>query len=349
MPTDTPTPATADRPDTLELAKELRDVWMNGEEKYFGSWEQTNARVHEDWLRLASHVQALHRPSPLDAGVVERLREDVVENDDLRGGHRIAGPDKAALLAHHDGAGEPAKAAKVECDCHIPELEGAGQHSPTCALFRARPEAAKPQTAEWATTPLEDLQSLRDSLDEVSRPAAAPSAPSPDAATVNLHDSPAADVWAKEWCRIAKELRGQGRELIDEGWMIGWFANAMCAATDHQSRKPCPDCGHKPGERGNSPLADPPGGAGETLTEPGDSPKDRDAQRYDNCREWWTILDRLAGCGAKIGLSYDRDYGIDKRRGWSVCINGVVQSQFADSPQEAVMQALVKSAAVLAR
>ena len=35
-----------------------------------------------------------------------------------------------------------------------------------------------------------------------------------------------AAVWAEQFCLIAKDL---GLEGIDEGWMIGWFANAMAA------------------------------------------------------------------------------------------------------------------------
>jgi hypothetical protein len=35
-----------------------------------------------------------------------------------------------------------------------------------------------------------------------------------------------ASVWAREFCAIAGTL---GHPNIDEGWMIGWFANAMAA------------------------------------------------------------------------------------------------------------------------
>lgn len=40
--------------------------------------------------------------------------------------------------------------------------------------------------------------------------------------------------WAEEWCRIAREIEADddGRTVIDEGWMVGWFANAMMAAVD---------------------------------------------------------------------------------------------------------------------
>lgn len=46
-------------------------------------------------------------------------------------------------------------------------------------------------------------------------------------ATVALHTTTDAQVWAREWCRIAREIRDRGDEIIDEGWMIGWFANAI--------------------------------------------------------------------------------------------------------------------------
>jgi hypothetical protein len=34
--------------------------------------------------------------------------------------------------AQHIDAPEP----EPECDCHIPTIEGAGQHSPSCSIFR---------------------------------------------------------------------------------------------------------------------------------------------------------------------------------------------------------------------
>lgn len=43
-----------------------------------------------------------------------------------------------------------------------------------------------------------------------------------------------AQMWAKEWCRIANEIEAadDGRQVIDEGWMIGWFANAIEVGRD---------------------------------------------------------------------------------------------------------------------
>ena len=56
-----------------------------------------------------------------------------------------------------------------------------------------------------------------------------------DKTTRKLFSSPDAMIWAQEWCRIARDIEASddGREVIDEGWMIGWFANAMCVAVDH--------------------------------------------------------------------------------------------------------------------
>ena len=41
-----------------------------------------------------------------------------------------------------------------------------------------------------------------------------------------------AQVWAKAWCEVAAGLTTEGQSLIDEGWMIGWFANAIMAGYD---------------------------------------------------------------------------------------------------------------------
>ena len=42
-----------------------------------------------------------------------------------------------------------------------------------------------------------------------------------------LHATTDAQVWARAWCAIARRLHAEGEDLIDEGWMIGWFANAI--------------------------------------------------------------------------------------------------------------------------
>lgn len=41
-------------------------------------------------------------------------------------------------------------------------------------------------------------------------------------------------VWAEEWCEVAREIAEDKdeREVIDEGWMIGWFAHAIIAGFD---------------------------------------------------------------------------------------------------------------------
>lgn len=51
-----------------------------------------------------------------------------------------------------------------------------------------------------------------------------------DRTTFLLHSTDDAATWATEWCRIAREIEGRGESVIDEGWMIGWFANAMGVA-----------------------------------------------------------------------------------------------------------------------
>lgn len=44
-----------------------------------------------------------------------------------------------------------------------------------------------------------------------------------------LHATDSAAVWAEEWCKVAREItvRDGWTALLDEGWMIGWFANAI--------------------------------------------------------------------------------------------------------------------------
>ena len=51
---------------------------------------------------------------------------------------------------------------------------------------------------------------------------------------VNLHDTPDAQVWAKEWLKIVKK---NPSIATDEGTMIGWFANAIMAGYDSCYRK----------------------------------------------------------------------------------------------------------------
>jgi MarR-like DNA-binding transcriptional regulator SgrR of sgrS sRNA len=58
-----------------------------------------------------------------------------------------------------------------------------------------------------------------------------------DSTTLLLHGTDDAMVWAKEWCRIAREIEARGESLVDEGWMVGWFANAMEIAVAHNARR----------------------------------------------------------------------------------------------------------------
>lgn len=54
-----------------------------------------------------------------------------------------------------------------------------------------------------------------------------------DAMTQRLLSTTDAMVWAEEWCRTAAEIQDAGGEIIDEGWMVGWFANAMGTQESH--------------------------------------------------------------------------------------------------------------------
>lgn len=54
--------------------------------------------------------------------------------------------------------------------------------------------------------------------------------------TKELYATTDAMVWAEKWCRIARDLRDAGQEIIDEGWMVGWFANAMAVAAEDERK-----------------------------------------------------------------------------------------------------------------
>jgi hypothetical protein len=47
-----------------------------------------------------------------------------------------------------------------------------------------------------------------------------------------IHSNPDAQIWAKYFIEI-KEKNDWSIQDIDEGLMIGWFANAMMAMSDH--------------------------------------------------------------------------------------------------------------------
>lgn len=48
-----------------------------------------------------------------------------------------------------------------------------------------------------------------------------------DAPAEHLQETDDAAVWARAWCSTASYLQTQGVRLVDEGWMVGWFANAI--------------------------------------------------------------------------------------------------------------------------
>lgn len=67
-----------------------------------------------------------------------------------------------------------------------------------------------------------------------------------DELTRKLHATDDAMVWAIEWCKVAERLSDEGQPIIDEGWMVGWFANAIEVAKRidrerHPERKPAQD------------------------------------------------------------------------------------------------------------
>lgn len=54
-----------------------------------------------------------------------------------------------------------------------------------------------------------------------------------------LYSTSDAMVWAEEWCKVAREIvaANDGRQLIDRGWMISWFANAIETAKMIESKR----------------------------------------------------------------------------------------------------------------
>lgn len=50
---------------------------------------------------------------------------------------------------------------------------------------------------------------------------------------INLHSTMDASVWAEEFIRIFAHRRDE----IDEGLMIGWFANSIMTGYDHATSK----------------------------------------------------------------------------------------------------------------
>ena len=62
---------------------------------------------------------------------------------------------------------------------------------------------------------------------------------SADPLTEKLYSTDDAVVWAEEWCRIAREIEADPEQgpVVDEGWMVGWFANAMVTAETHARKR----------------------------------------------------------------------------------------------------------------
>lgn len=48
---------------------------------------------------------------------------------------------------------------------------------------------------------------------------------------MSIHTNPDAMAWAKFFVETTKDM--PRKELQDEGYMVGWFANAMMAMHDH--------------------------------------------------------------------------------------------------------------------
>jgi|SRR5947209_3416258 hypothetical protein len=59
--------------------------------------------------------------------------------------------------------------------------------------------------------------------------------------TLRLHSTTDARVWAEEWVKVAWRIldRGAGNAelLLEEDWMIGWFANAIEVGREAGQRK----------------------------------------------------------------------------------------------------------------
>jgi hypothetical protein len=55
----------------------------------------------------------------------------------------------------------------------------------------------------------------------------------------DLHSTMDARVWAREFNRVAQTL---GYPEMDDGWLIGWFANAIMTGHDHAVRERATTC-----------------------------------------------------------------------------------------------------------
>lgn len=64
-----------------------------------------------------------------------------------------------------------------------------------------------------------------------------------DETTARLLATTDAQVWAKEWVATAAAIvakSGHWMDVLDEGWMIGWFANAIETGRGFANFGACP-------------------------------------------------------------------------------------------------------------
>lgn len=94
----------------------------------------------------------------------------------------------------------------------------------------------------WVQVPEDEVEpDAKDPKDEADSESS-----SSQSRTERLYSTDDALIWAEEWCEVAKELIESSRtipkpfaldKLIDVGWMIGWFANAMATAAQKERRR----------------------------------------------------------------------------------------------------------------
>jgi len=59
---------------------------------------------------------------------------------------------------------------------------------------------------------------------------------------------------------------------------------------------------------------------------------------------WHEALESLARLRVPFQLQFDRDYGIDKRSGWTFSLRGFIRAQFEQTAEAAVIKGLVADA-----
>lgn len=57
-----------------------------------------------------------------------------------------------------------------------------------------------------------------------------------DDVALELHNTTDAQVWARQFIAIISDEKYPGADPYDEGFMIGWFANAITAGEIHANR-----------------------------------------------------------------------------------------------------------------